>query len=59
VRFFKISELEELIAKENFQMADTERLNLKQLWFDFVVPKKTQLFYRKLNVKCYYLQKIR
>lgn len=35
-----LSILEELIANGNFQMAETERLNLKQLWFDFVVAKK-------------------
>jgi len=40
VRFFKISELEALIADGNFHIAKTERLNLKQLRFYFVVAKK-------------------
>jgi hypothetical protein len=40
VRFFKSSELEGLIANGNFQIAETERLKLKQLRFYFVVAKK-------------------
>jgi len=40
VSFFKSSELEGLIANGNFQIAETERLNLKQLRFYFVVANK-------------------
>jgi len=40
VSFFKSSELEGLIANGNFQIAETERLKLKQLRFYFVVANK-------------------
>lgn len=39
-KFFKISELEDLIYNGNFQIVETEKLNLRDLRFYFNVAKK-------------------
>lgn len=39
-KFYKFSELEDLIHKGDFKIVETEKLKLRQLWYYFIAAKK-------------------